>query len=433
MLPQETPLLPLDTFREYMQYNPWHFWGMANDLCPVNSECNDVLYEYAWQYGVQAGREDIRRAILSAEQRLKPYLHFSVAPHFVEETVEYFQRNRRARQNIGYIGGSMYSQVGAGDAFGRWTSVEMSEGYIHSIGVESITSLGDQSLTYSDDDGDGLNESFTLSFATTETDTDHIEVYFSSGDRLGEELGDRWRVQPVQMSISSGTCTIKGRAWTVVKPIKYRGATGKVLDPSTSANFVSTLEVCTRKCNPDGNDVYTSQATFIWETLPAPQWWGIWTVQFSTDPAAIALAIGRCGIRDPEGGIVAPGEAIYNTTTGTWAQLLPPWGFLIRRPDRVRIRYYAGYPLESDGQMDSNLRAAVTHLAMAELPERLVACDTSLRELHYWQFDLSRVGTAQEQYAVTKERMNNPFGSRRGHVDAWERVKRMRQIKGIAI
>jgi len=45
-----TPLTPLEDFRRILQYSPWHFWGLANSAdVPVDSACNDIVYEYNWQ------------------------------------------------------------------------------------------------------------------------------------------------------------------------------------------------------------------------------------------------------------------------------------------------------------------------------------------------------------------------------------------------
>ena len=43
-------LLPLETLRAAIGYHPFHFWGLANATAPIRSNCNDALYQYAWQW-----------------------------------------------------------------------------------------------------------------------------------------------------------------------------------------------------------------------------------------------------------------------------------------------------------------------------------------------------------------------------------------------
>src|SRR6185369_16921871 len=99
---------------------------------------------------------------------------------------------------------------------------------------------------------------------------------------------------------------------------------------------------------------------------------------------------------------------------------------------RVTVRYLAGFPLASDGQMQEPYRTMVARLAAAELARPICACDEANRELYRWQFDLARTaGSGDEAYgAVSAEDLNNPFGTRRGHVYAWKQVKNLRQLRG---
>ena len=59
-------LLPLETLRAAIGYHPFHFWGLANATAPIRSNCNDALYQYAWQDAQQIGRADMLAAIETA-------------------------------------------------------------------------------------------------------------------------------------------------------------------------------------------------------------------------------------------------------------------------------------------------------------------------------------------------------------------------------
>ena len=39
----------------------------------------------------------------------------------------------------------------------------------------------------------------------------------------GAPVGDRWRIEPIQVSLSGTTLTITGRAWLIVRPVLYVG------------------------------------------------------------------------------------------------------------------------------------------------------------------------------------------------------------------
>lgn len=428
-----TNLLPLETWRRHIGYNPWHFWQLSNTAdVPVNSAANQVVYEYAWQNVDAVGRDDIRLAIETAEEKLRDYLGYAVAPRFTEQTLR-FPRYHDAR----------VWNMGNADGDGRWLSVTLDrEGHVQSVGVESKTALElAVALVYTDTDGDGLKEdwAFTTAAITTETDIHRIAVYFAAADRLdGEGAIDRWLVQPVKVTINAGgTVTVRGKRWQVVKPLGYEGVDvlDAALDPAVDANFASTLDVYIRKTNAAGNTLATSQAKLIWETSPWPHYALCCgcdgSSDGSSDPAATAEAIARCGLRDAELGIVIPAQAVYNSTEDTWSATT--WDGC-HPPDRVVVRFRAGYPLDADGQMARKFQAVVARMAAAEMPNRLAAADGANRQLYHWMYDVSRAaGANDEQYQVSEQDINNPFGTRRGHIFAWRQVQQLRLMQGIAL
>lgn len=431
-------LLPLDTWRSIMAFHPWHFWGLAdNNLLAVTSACNGIVTEYPWQATDAAGRAEIRAAIEQAEKRLYDYLGVYPAPRYVETTVPWPR----------YLDASLMRTTPR-DPTGRWLTVQAPDGYIQAAGVEQLTSISlAAAVVLSDQDGDGYNETFTVGpIATTVTDPAQIAIYFAALDRFNgpdftSAVGERWRVQPVNVSIAGGNVTITGSRWLLVPPLKYQGliGIGTGLNPAAVGNVVTTLDVYQRTTNQAGTTITNAQATIIWETHP---WWpGGWWCQCGClnpvtpyggspfDPSAIAQAAGRVDIHNAQLGIVAPAQAAFDATTGIFSSL--GWD-VCTEPDRVTLRYLAGYPLASDGQMQEPYRTIVARLAAAELARPICACDEASRELYRWQFDLARTsGAGDEAYgAVSAEDLNNPFGTRRGHVYAWKQVKNLRQLRG---
>lgn len=418
--PQPAPLLSLDAFRQIIGYNPYHFWGLANSLVPVNTQCNTVVTQYGYQSAQAAGRFEISQAIIKAQETLRGYLQYPVAPTYIETIVPYtkFLDQRIVR-------------TWPADPTGGWVSVQAPDGKIEAMGIESLTLLDTVAVTYSDVYSSGLNDTFTVSVATTETDANKLAVYFSQADRLDNEaVGAAWRIEPVNVSADGTTAVITGRAWLLVKPSKYQKFTNMgPLNPSDSSNFVTTLEIYLRETDPDGVTDDTAMGTFVWDSIPNLGWWGF-CCQNSTDPAAIAQSIARVGIRNNELGIVFPGQAIYNTTSQTWVMTVPPWWNLCHPPDKVKLRYLAGYPLEANGQMNSRLARAVAYLAMAELAERICACDAANRVIYRHQLPLNQTGADQETFATTRQMLENPFGNRYGSWAAWNEIKQLRLVRG---
>ncbi len=418
-------LLPLEVWRNIFGYHPYHFWQLSNSSIPLDG-CNDLVWSYPWMSHDAASRQDVKLAIESAEHILARYLNFYPAPRYVEQTYPWPPLA---------AGGERWGAMGAD---WRWLSVQADEGYIQATGIESLTLLGTPILVYSDPDGDGLNDTFTLTIATTITDTSQIAVYYAAADRLNSAgVGDDWRIQPVTISISAGTATIRGRSWQVVKPILYEGFTSDALNPGTVANFVTNLDVYQRTTNGNGTTITTSQGVITWETRPCHGWWCCCDSCVSQssayggspfDPAAVAQAVARVGLRDKRHGLLTPADASFDTTTGIWSSL--DWT-VCAQPDRVTLRYLAGFPLGADGLMQEPYRTVVARLAAAELGRTICGCDYANRELYRWQFDVSQTAKGDELFGISPENLNNPLGTRRGHVYAWKFIMDQQQLTGI--
>lgn len=391
---------------------------MANSLVPVTSACNLVVPEYAWQDANAAGRVEMRAAIESAEAKLRQYLGYSVAPHYVEETLPYpqYYDHRSWR----------YNDM---DADGRIVSIQASEGYIWATGVEDRTAIDlSAAVVYSDENGDGLDDLFTVTVATTITDPTQIAIYFTATDRLdGAAVSEEWRIQPVTVTISGGNAVIKGPPWVLVKPILYTGFNNTPIDPSDGTKFVTDVAVYRRFTNPDGTVVTDSQGVFTWEARPFPSWAWCCGNSNSTDGAAYAQSIARVGIRETVTGQLIPQAALYNTETATWTGTY--WTGC-SPPNSITLRYYAGFQLENQ-QMASDWQKVVARLAAAELPVRMCADNTGSHFLHEWQFDLARsAGVNDEQYQISQSDLDNPFGTRRGQVMAWKKILNLRKMIG---
>ena len=412
---RSAPLLPLDDFRRIMGFNPWHFWQLAGGAVPVVSHCNSLVLQHAWQNDDASGRADILEAITSAEAKLTQHLRFPPAPRPEYDELQFPQffdpRN---------------SYLSSADAKGRWLSIDVRKRHVRTLGQMTVTSIGDAAVTLSDLDNDSLNETFTVSIATTVTDPEQIAVYFAAADRYdGTGLSNRWRVQPITVTISGGTATITGRAWTIVRPVLHEGAAVAVLNPATSGNYASTLTVARRAVDT------TQQGELLWETSPGSGCNGCTSVNDSLDPSGYTTLPARWIVRDAELGTVAGEAAYYDSTTGDWIANGWPVAYA---PERARIAYTAGYP-SVNGQMDEWMKIIVARLAAAELARPICGCTVANRELSRWQFDLATQGASPdaESYALGFADLENPFGTRRGQVFAWRQVKELFVNRGLAV
>lgn len=413
-----TPLLPLDIWRAELGLHPWHFWGLADtQIVPVTANCDSIVAEYSWQRNDMAGRDDIRRAIERAEQALHTYLGYWPAPKYVETPPLTWPRFNDASQ-VRYIDQ---------DATGRRVAMPAPDFYVQAMGIEQLSLIGSAAVVYSDPDGDTLDEFWTAQIATTETDPTRLAVYFSALNRLpvNTAVADRWRIQPVSISIAGGIATITGNTWLMVRPVLYQRPRLQAIDPTNPANFVATIEVYTRTTNGNGNSVSTAQATLQFESSDCGGWGSSFctcgTANGSTDPGTIGEVIARAGIRDKQLGLITPAAAVYDSSSGAWASAMCSTCYA--EPDRVVLRYLAGYPLGSDGLMAERWQQVVTMLGAAELKRRIAACRETNERLHDLQLDLTLESTETERYRVAQRDLENPFGTRLGHVQAWKRSK----------
>lgn len=417
--------LPLDTFRALIGFNPWPFWQFGQSpgtgaVVPIDSKCSPLVFEYDWQGSDAAGRASIRQAIVDAEEKFLSFVGYRALPTYVDYATVDWPRTYAA-------GLTRWADY---DATGRRIAVQAPEGEIRAMGVESLTLIGTATvaggeLVYSALFS-SLEDTFTITLPTSVTDADQIAVYFSTVDRFDDTtVGARWRVEPVQVSFSGGNVVIIGRKWLVGRPILYENPVATMLDPTDPTNFVTSLDVYQRTTDGNGTSVTTAQATLVYETNNCGACWGLCCCGSSgitsSDPGTTGEVIARAGIRDAHLGLITPAAATYNPDTGLWSSA---WccSASYCDPDRVKLRYLAGYPLQS-GQIAARFRDPLIFLTAAELKRRVCACREVNERLHDLQLDMTLESTQVERYTRPQSQLENPFGTRLGHIKAWLAVK----------
>ncbi len=415
-----------------MGFNRWHAFGFRdNEKLAVTSSCSPVMFEESSQGYDAIGRADIREAIDSAEVALYRYMGFWPAPKFYEAEAQFPKLPDRRMVRSGPY-----------DADMRWRNVRLNDAWIQNCGVEGLTVIQlNAPVTLTDVTGDGYYDYFQVGpIATSLTDPKEIVAFFNANDRWdGTDIDEKWRIQPLQVSISGGQLTIRGRPWLIGLPVLSQGISPDVLDPIDPASFASSLDIYRRFVNTGGTTTDTSQAVVMWETRPCHGWWcccyGCTSLssQFTGaiyDPASTASATARVAIRDGRRGIVCPAEAAFNASTGMWE------GFptsVCWEPDRFLIRLYAGYPLDTDGRMSKRLRDTVARLTAAELQQSICGCAEAERRVYHWQQDLSKVGADKELFSVSAKQLDNPLGTRRGHAYAWNTIEEIARVSGVRL
>lgn len=406
-------MVTLQSWLQYMDMHPWHSYQLSNQLIPLDSRCSNLVYEYAWQGQERAGRQDIRTAITTAEDLFAKYAHYYPAPRFSESTLKWQQ-----------MGDYRLTNFSSANPRGKFLGYQLPVGHIKALGYEEKTLTTNVNLTYSDEDSDGLFETATATFTKANTQSDELYFEFVASDYIYPYSNHQ--IIPRSVVKAGNNFTVKFDTPALVKPINYTAPKPLTLDPSVlpptaTTPFASQLQVSKLWCNPDGTTLDTAQAVLIWETAPYPEYAIPWFNTTTPDPSGLTYAIARGNIRDARQGIVYVGESIYDSNTGTWTGLVD--FNKCRPPDRVKFRYQSGI---SDAMTD----VVIARLAAAELARPICACNATNKQLMEWQVDLARLGATDETYALPND-STNPFGTRRGHLQAWRYIQQTQIMQGI--
>lgn len=413
-------LLSLEEFRQILGYNPWHFWGLSNGTKAPTSACNGVIREYAWQGTDAAGRQDILRAIETAEEMLARYLNYWPGPKYIEETTLW----------PGYMdsGIKRYANV---QADGSRVNVKMRYGKIQTIGHLKRTEIGTYPVTIKASSDAGrtcLEDVFRMGFATSETDASALSVEFAEADRV---LGDDrdYTIRPVVITISGGRATVKGNVWLLVKPELYQTTDASNIDPDSADSFVKRLTVYKIEYE-SGQTEADGSAILRWESQPCGGGWHCYGgSSLNGEPGSEFYSVGRAGIRSAELGLVTPDLALWDSTAGEW-KISSPWCCGNVEPDKVTLRYVSGVSLVN-GRMPTIYAQMVARLAMGEMARRVCACDSANQELFRWQTDMAVDVQDGDNFKPSDADLNCPFGTSRGAVWAWKQAKPRKLLRGI--
>lgn len=350
----------------------WQFnqvTGTGTDA-PVSTPGNEVY--------IQPEREFLADAILQANAMAVKELRFNHRPVFVSETLQVSSFRALARQQF-----------------------ILSHAYVDAIGTRgtSVISAG-ASVVYSDVDGDGVDDTATITVSTSVTDATEVQVFFKAADSLAPAADERWQIEPLTVSISGGTATITGHRALFVKPSvwrnptrspNYNNASKNAASTTNAADFVTTVDVY--RVYPDTTNAVTINAN-----------------PYSSSPAAVQTAM-----------TTYAGEAVISNPTLGLVILRPQTTVDIEnRPVNVTINYRAGYPLDTfSGLPDRALETAIIRLTNSLMPSRLPMTGVEARVYNDDDAKTTEV-------FISRQRFNNPFGTKQGAVAAWDIVSQYR-------
>ncbi len=387
-------LLSLSEWGDVMGISPWFLAQVGEGLGIANqAQCSHVFFRHAWQQSFLS-REELASTISKAEQAIAEQLSYWPAPRqFAGEVHPYPRPYNRALYGL------------ANTPRGQWKAIQLNWGKVQGGGVMARTSINAAgAVVMSDNDGDGIDDRFTVTVATTITDPAEIAIYFTSADRNGATLDETWRIRPVNVIISGGNAIITGHPSLLIDPDLESAVDPQILDVTVAANFVTTVEVYR---------VYLDTAS----TLASPsQGVALWEDPDCAIPPCTSSWLPVCQIsRNAEMGMIAPDFLQGNTYCSP----------MDREPDRVSLNYVAGEPWVN-GQMNRAMADIVAHLATAWLPVDKCGCERADRIISYWR-SIEAADTKGIVPITLKQLDNNPFGVQRGALWAWERVEMVKQ------
>lgn len=407
--------LPLDRFASILGLHPLHFNQVYLDLSglPVTNQrfCDNSWLQYAWQNNDAVGREDLATALAEAEAKIEQYLGHSLIPTW--EVDEWQPTVRPWRPEL--------INLSVSDIRGYAQTAEVAKKHVVSGGIQAKTLIvADSPITYSDEDGDGYEETATLTVpGVTFTAPCELAVYAPVSDGVVPSGGlDEWEIRPISATIDTNTdiATIRLRREQLVLPSLLEAVITTGVEGSNNANFLEEVDVYRKYNDPQ------RQVQFLWEPFAygcaTCNGNGCPTCSYSTQEGCFSLR------DDPRHGLIAFHPATWDAddldfTPAAWA--------LQRQPDLVRVWYYAGYRDKRKAcpmlEMDDDLAYTVSIYAATLLDRPICGCNNVVEFIEKWREDLAKISD-RAKYQITQDDLANPLGTTRGAVFAWKRVSR---------
>lgn len=369
-------LLPLDDYARIMAIPGWVFNQVDHPNREYHGVCSDPIYQSG--YGMHAagfvGRDEIARAIATAEENLARYAGFWPSCKWICADEVEWPVPKRGTQTLKPI-------------------LKTAWGYIVAGGVEAYElEAGHQEVVYSDEDDDGYLDTGTITVSDMYSlyepyVSDKCEVAVVPEGRDPETA--EWRIRPLDISIADdGTITISGPIWMFVDPDEWYSNL-EAIQMDDADRFLSHVDIY-RHYNDESH-----QARIIWNQYS--EW------ETCDDVACdIESQNGCISIKDPRVGQVTVTPATYAGGSGVWSSDDYANSYA---PTHVRMWYQSGYDNKACRdcfQMGEMLKLAVVRLANVYLPDTPCGCDITQNK---WREDREELPVSSFMRALTERRL----------------------------
>ena len=401
--------LSLERYASILGLDPLQFFGAQSSISNVHA-CDDVWFQYGYQDGGKISREELRQAISQAESDLIAQVGYFPAPHWTVETVDYPQyRMREWRGVYGYQSGGF-----------NYKTVQTSNKYVIQGGSRATTQIDSANITRDSDidtTGDSFNDTAVFTIINIDfTDICELQAYFKVFDVAdvtntrtdpGSSGADRyWQIRPIRATLSGTTATVYISIHLLLKPQLQRRINADVIDADSADSYVDTIEFYRVYNDPE------TQAIFLWSNEKV----------CNSTACAWATQNGCIRVRDHRRGLITPQPATYNADSETFSTSVFAENI---EPNRVILSYQSGF-------QDPNARNCdelsyfwawnIAVLATARLNKQVCACENVARRVAAWQEDMA-MATEVRTYNINFADISNPFGTQRGAIDVWNRIK----------
>lgn len=399
----ESAYTSLEAWRLAMScVEPWQFWGWDNaGLRDLRAKaCQDIVQE--WTHHGMLGRRELRQALLRSEAEFLSKLGYSPVLAWFSEQLPPAKKLQTKSKFVTKVGAPVRTVLGTAQREAQAITFTTYAGQDNEGDV--ITFSARQA-------GAKWPDRFTVTVARPSglNDASEVALYIYPDDRYEQKSNHaRWRIEPIDVTLTNAAIIISGRSWLLAKPELYDvyaphpkpvSAFGNdySIDPSYMPNYVERLEVARLTVN--------ECAAGLVRTESLCQCGGC-TCTFDDDGVPT-----HCHACEPID--LCIDNAQYGHIRPLWTQF-DGWNNLICRdnPKSICIHYQAGDCTKDWTQPIAVLATTYLH----------GVCECSFPCLARWWDDWA----SGENKQNTFETLNNPYGTLAGFVETWRTIERHR-------
>lgn len=411
MTKAKTPTkLRIDEWARLIGISPVHFsGGVVAGVWEYPERCIDAWQQYDWQSTRTASREHLALTVANCERELENLMGFPIQPtYYSYERIPYPRR---------YDGRSQLNRIPLET---KWKKLIQLGQQTNQLYLSNIP------VVYSDGNNDTYDETATLIFAwDDDLDLQRMRFY-----HVGRGGVDEFRVYPKSIKrTSADVVTVVFDAWILLDPEIWENppALAGILDLAIPEFYVDALDVW---------------GAFQETTLPVGRMG--WTTGNGEGPCFLCSGVGctvcgtttqtLCGtIVDAAQGRVRVFPATYLEDDETWRE---DQFTIARDPDYVELCYSAG-DIEPEYLARRSLdplrvfwAETIMWLAGARLRFPVCACNGAEATVEDLRRNMVAVDGRRQTYIsiLAPDMLTNPFGTKFGEVQAWNRVGRMEDI-----